>query len=156
MGVVVRVRRSAQARRARGTALRLLRAVGDIPVAVALLFAFSLATPQAALVYHHHAGGERAHVHADVALLALLGLADAAPQRPAGTPDHRPAFARDTGAVGGHVHQQQRYHSAVVATATFVAFSAPLTLVPPAVGRCVPRRAAGTATARAPPRSLLG
>jgi hypothetical protein len=102
VGVVVRVRRSAQARRARGTALRLLRAVGDIPVAVALLFAFSLATPQAPLVDHHHTGGDHAHVHADAALLALLGLGEAAPQRPAGAPDHRPAFARDISSATSH------------------------------------------------------
>jgi hypothetical protein len=135
--------------------LRSLRTVADIRVAVALLFACTLATPHAPLVYHTHPGGEQAHVHVDASLLALFGIGDAAAHRPARTTatDPRPAYARDRGAAGGHVHQQQLFQAAAMATAIFVAMAAPLGSVIGRRGWGAPTRAAATATARAPPLS---
>ena len=114
MGMVVRVTERRPARQARGTAMRLLRTVPDVRVAIALLFACALATPRAPLVFHTHGGGERAHVHADGALHALLGEAEH-PHAPEHAADKRPAYAADHGDAGGHIHHQSRYHAATTA-----------------------------------------
>lgn len=131
--------------------LRTLRGIADVPVAVALLFACSLATPRTPLVFHHHAGGEHAHVHADAGLLRLFGFGPPAAHQAPSKPDTRPAFARDTGIAGGHVHQQDRYHAAVVPTAAFSAVRAQLAPLTPIVLARAPARAVHTASARAPP-----
>lgn len=152
--MVVRVRNQ---RQRRGAALRALRTVGDLRVAAALLFAAALAAPRAPLVYHRHAGGTQAHVHADAGLLALLGLGEAAAHRHAGAaPDPRPAYARDSGAAGGHVHQQPRYHAAVVVSAAFLAVGAPLAPLPARSAGHAPTRSSGAPTARGPPLSVVG
>ena len=150
MGLVVRLSHTRRrARLARGAALRTLRTVPDVRVAIALLFACTLAAPRAPLVYHHHAGGAHAHVHGDAVRSASQRHAAAAGS------SGRPAFARDTGPGDGHVHQQQRYHAAVVTAVPFLAVAAPL-VAPPAHGdRRAPARVAATASARAPPRSPL-
>jgi hypothetical protein len=153
--MVVRVTRREQARRGRGATLRALRAIGDVPVAVALLFACSLASPRAPLVYHHHAGGEHEHVHADAALLALFGFGDAAAHRSPHAPDPRPAYARDTGVAGGHVHHQDSYRAAVVPAVAFVAVAAPLAPLTPVLIARASTRATCTASARAPPLSVV-
>lgn len=142
-----------RSRNRRGAALRSLRAVGDVPVAIALVFACTLAAPRAPLVYHTHPGGGHAHVHADGGLLAWRGRGEAAAHRraPANAPDHRPAYARDRGAAGGHVHQQQLYHAAVIATAPCAAIAAPLVSCLPTYDRGAPLRTARRAVARGPP-----
>lgn len=144
-------------RQRRGAALRALRTVGDLRVATALLFAAALATPRAPLLYHHHPRGARAHVHPDAGLLALLGVDGAAAHRHDGAvPDPRPAYGRDGGAAGGHVHHQARYHAAVVVGAAFLAVSAPLAPLPARDGASPPARSTAAPTARGPPPSSVG
>ncbi|MBX3026817.1 hypothetical protein KF840_18065 [bacterium] len=137
-------------RRRRGGSLRALRPLGDVRVAGALLLLATLAAPRAPLVYHRHAGGEHAHVHADAGLRALFAAADRpAPARDGG---RRPAYHQDRGSAAGHVHQQTRYHAAVAVAAPFLAVAAPLAPLLASVDRRPPTRLAAPATARGPPR----
>lgn len=134
----------------RGDSLRALRLLGDARVAGALLLLATLATPRAPLLYHSHAGGEHAHVHADPGLRSLFAAAD----RPAAPRDTepRPAYHQDRGGADGHVHQQTRYHAAVATTAAFIAVTTPLAALLPGVERRPATRGAATGTARGPPR----
>lgn len=128
----------------RGAGLRTLRNIADIPVGVALLFAFTLAAPRAPLVYHTHPGGGHAHVH------LLDGAARATPQ----AIDRRPAFARDQGDASGHVHFQQRYQTAAVAALPFVLLAVALAAVRLASPQFALADRVAAASARAPPRLL--
>jgi hypothetical protein len=122
---------------------------------VAALFALVIAAPRAPLVFHTHAGGERAHVHDDADLLAALGLDDReAPEHHHQQPDGRAHFARPDKAADGHYHQQQRLQRGVLPAAVFVATATPLTdRTAPAVA-LAPARAPAAANSRAPPLSL--
>lgn len=140
--------------RARGAALRTLRTIADFRVAVAVLFALGLATPRAPLVFHTHAGGEHAHVHADGVLAAILGGSAHRPHQ-AQAKDRGPAYAADRGDAGGHVHHQSQYHAAVAAVAPFVAVTAPLAALSFVTVGSAPTRVATAASARGPPLSLL-
>lgn len=134
----------ANGREGRGRRLATLRSLIGARLALATLFALSLAAPQAALVLHRHAGGDHAHVHGH----ALADEADHHQHR------HRPrgpAYAVDHGDAGAHVHHQQRYQAAIATIVAFVAVSAPLAPFVSAADRPAPTRAARTASARAPP-----
>lgn len=145
-----------RARLARGTALRLLRAVPDLRLAIALLFACSLAAPRAPLLFHHHAGGEHAHVHGDAVAAELLPHGDGElPHHATGGRRGRPAVTRAAGTADGHVHQQHRYHAAIVPAAIFVAITAPLARLAPPHSRRAPARHAAAAAARGPPLAPL-
>jgi hypothetical protein len=127
-----------------------LRSIADVRVAVALLFLAALATPRAPLVLHAHPGGGQAHAHAAGALAGLLGEAEHrhAPQPPR---DRRPAYAADHGPTGAHVHQQSRFHTAVVTAAPFLVVAAPLAPLRIVTVATAPARGAAPASARAPP-----
>lgn len=142
------------ARHARGGAMRMLRAVPDLRVAIALLFACALAAPRAPLVYHHHAGGAHAHVHAGAALGDATAVGAAAHHVESDTRG-RPALGRATGATNGHTHHQDRYHAAVAPAVAGLTAAAPLVPVPAPDAGSAPTRATARASARAPPRSPL-
>jgi len=119
---------------------------------LAALFALVVAAPGAPLIYHHHVGGELAHVHDDASLLAALF---AAPERPGPTRqpfDRRPHMERPGPANDGHYHQQQHLQRGVLPTTALIATSAPLVdRLAPAVA-LAPECAPAAAHSRGPPR----
>lgn len=136
--------------------MRMLRAVPDVRLALALLLVCSLAAPRAPLYLHHHAGGEHAHVHAEAVAGGLPSHDDHGhrPHPTTGT-GGRPAVTRGADAPDGHVHHQQRYDAAVVPAAAVLTVSAPLAPPRPAPIRRAPTRRAAATTARAPPLAPL-
>jgi hypothetical protein len=134
----------ARGRDGRGRRLATLRSLTGARLALAALFALSLAAPQAALVQHRHAGGDHAHVHGHA-------LADEADHHHQQQGPRGPAYAGDHGETRAHVHHQQRYQAALATIVAFVAVSAPLAPFVPASCRPAPAPVVRAASARAPP-----
>src|SRR5262245_42604619 len=141
--------------------------------AVAALFALSIAAPRSGLLHHEHAGGTRAHTHADTDYLADLLAelhhdhehhghhhhhADVAARTPARgnatawpLGSARAALGHDDGNANGHWHEQLRFQRAVIGGLSTMTVSA---LVAPAPQPHPQRRtltALQTFQARAPP-----
>jgi hypothetical protein len=148
---------------------------GFVP-AVAVLFALNVAAPSTGFFYHQHAGGDRAHVHADsdsviAELLAeywherahALGIAhrDAQPaprhdDLSSGAPGSAgAALTVDDGSGTGHWHQQDRFHRAVVLAAPFIAAVTAAAFAPLRAPAPVELLAALDLRARGPPLTPL-
>ncbi|MGH7787149.1 MAG: hypothetical protein ACRERC_09815 [Candidatus Binatia bacterium] len=155
---------------------RLRTPLAALAPAVAALFALSVAAPRSGWVHHHHAGGERTHVHAeDDDLADLLGeilahrhahddgvahdhhrrhrRAPSAAQRSA-TP-HGTQLSGDAGGDAGHWHQRQLFQRAVVPDVVYVTAVATVGTAPPTAPPRIDRVAVHASHARAPPAPLF-
>lgn len=144
--------------------------IGIAAPLIAGLFALNLVLPRAALLYHVHSGGERAHAHAD----DVLGIGDLLEDRHhhehgAGGQHHSHAahqpharaqtagstsaatLAADDGGAGGHWHEQQRYQRALPAPAPLLILSAQVADALQHPPTCSGRAALLAQHARAPP-----